>query len=321
MLVADVGGSRPLRSGGVSDLTEMLTAGRTILLTGVTGQIGRPLAVSLAARHRVIGVARFTDPAARHEIEAHGIETLACDLAGGDLSNLPADVDHVIHLAAFQGRDDSADEALRQNAEATGLLLAHCRGARSALVMSTFSVYRAHPDPWHPFVESDPLGGVSPHSPAYAISKLGQEAVARTMARVLGLPVTIARMNAAYGRAGGLLAIHARAIAAGQPVLCRSDPQPYSPIHQDDIDAQVESLLAAASTPATIVNWCGDEAVTVQEWCAFAGDLLGVRPEVSVRPAPGATLGAVGDVTRRRDVTGPCRTGWRDGLADLIAAL
>lgn len=296
-------------------------SGRTILVTGATGQIGRPLAIALAGHHHVLGVARFTDPVAREQIEAAGVETIACDLAAGDLRDLPADVDHVVHLAAYQGRDDDADEALRQNADATGLLLAHCRRARSALVMSTFSVYRAHADPWHAFTESDPLGGVSPHSPAYAASKLGQEAVARSMARVFGLPVTIARMNAAYGRAGGLLAIHARAVAEGRTVVCRSDPQPYSPIHQSDIDGQVEALLAAASTPATIVNWCGDEVVTVQQWCAEAARLLGTTARLEVQPSVGATLGAVGDTARRRLVTGPCRVGWREGVADLVAAL
>lgn len=303
------------------DGPEQIAAGRTVLVTGVTGQIGRPLAEHLARRHHVVGVARFTDPTAREDLEAAGVETVVCDLAAGDLSMIPADVDHVIHLAAYQGRADDADEALRQNAEATGLLLSRCRGARSALVMSTFSVYRAQPDPWHAFRESDPLGGVSPHSPAYATSKLGQEAVARSVARMLDLPVTIARMNAAYGRSGGLLSMHAQAIAQGRSVTCRSDPQPYSPIHQHDIDAQVESLLAAASAPATIVNWCGDEAVTVQAWCAHAATVLGVDARVEVVPQPGATLGAVGDATRRRSITGPCRVGWREGLEDLITAM
>jgi nucleoside-diphosphate-sugar epimerase len=294
---------------------------RTILVTGVSGQIGRPLARDLARHHRVIGVARFADPETREEVEALGIETIACDLAGGNLHELPDEVDHVIHLAAYQGADDDADEAMRQNAEATGLLLAHCRRATSALVMSTFSVYRAHRDPWHAFTETDPLGGVSPHSPAYAISKTAEEAVARTMSRVLDLPVTIARMNAAYGPGGGLLAIHTRAVAQGRPVVCRSDPQPYSPIHHDDIAAQVEAMLSAASTPATIVNWCGDEAVTVQQWCAYAGELLGTEAVIETRPVPAATLGAVGDTTRRRAITGPCRIDWRDGLAEVVAAL
>ena len=47
---------------------------------------------------------------------------------------------------------------MRVNAEGTGLLLEHCRNAKAALVMSTVTVYKPHPDPWHAFREDDPLG-------------------------------------------------------------------------------------------------------------------------------------------------------------------
>ena len=35
--------------------------GSTIVITGVTGQVARPLALALARDNRVIGAARFTD--------------------------------------------------------------------------------------------------------------------------------------------------------------------------------------------------------------------------------------------------------------------
>ena len=74
--------------------------------------------------------------------------------------------------------------------------MAHCRSADAALIASTNSVYRAHEDPLHLYTETDPLGDPrAPHSPTYGVSKVSQEAVARTMARVLGLPTTIARIT------------------------------------------------------------------------------------------------------------------------------
>ena len=100
--------------------------------------------------------------------------------------------------------------------------------------------------------------------------------MARYCARSFGLPVTIARMGAAYGDTGGLPAWNLDAVAAGQPVLARWDPLPYAPIHDDDICAQLEPLIDAATVPATIVNWGGDEPVSVQEWSAYFGELLGV---------------------------------------------
>src|SRR5690606_37663434 len=103
-----------------------------------------------------------------------------------DYGAIPADADHLVHLAAYmQPGSLDYDEALKQNAEATGLLLAHCRAYESALVMSTHSVYKPVDDPYHVFATTDPLGDVNAFSPTYSISKIGQEAVARTMARVL----------------------------------------------------------------------------------------------------------------------------------------
>ncbi len=66
--------------------------------------------------------------------------------------------------------------------------------------------------------------------------------------------VIIARMNASYGNNGGLPAYHLDTVVAGQPVITRNDPMPYSLIHQDDINSQTEALLDAASVPGTVVN-------------------------------------------------------------------
>src|SRR3954452_11489676 len=134
----------------------------------------------------------------------------------------------------------------------------------------------------------------TPSAP-YSVSKIAGDGVARYCARSFELPVTIARMGAAYGDQGGLPEWHLHAVAAGEPVHTRWDPMPYSPIHDDDICAQLEPLLAAATVPATIVNWAGDEPASVQEYCAYFGELLGVQPEVVVEEIPGASHGSVGD--------------------------
>jgi nucleoside-diphosphate-sugar epimerase len=194
-------------------------------------------------------------------------------------------------------------------------VLEHCRRAKAALVMSTVTTYKPHPDPWHPFREDDPLGdAMAPPSAPYSVTTIAGEGVARYCARSLDLPVTIARMCAAYGDRGGLPEWHLHAVAAGEPVRTRWDPMPYSPIHDDDICAQLEPLLDAATVPATIVNWGGDEPASVQEWTPFCGELLGVDTEVVVEEIPGASHGSVADHTKRLGITGPCRVGWREGF-------
>jgi nucleoside-diphosphate-sugar epimerase len=285
-----------------------------ILITGPAGRIAYGLARSLAGDNDVWGIARFGDPSTREKVEALGVTTRTVDIAGGDFADLPTDFTYLLHIAADFSLDDY-DRALTVNAEGTGLVLEHCRAAKAALVMSTVTTYKPHPDPWHPFREDDPLGdAMAPPSAPYSVSKIAQEGVARYCARSFDLPVTIARMCAAYSDQGGLPMWHLDAIAAGKPVRTRWDPMPYSPIHDDDICAQLEPLLDAARVPATIVNWGGDEPASVQEWSAYFGELLSVEPEVVVEEIPGASIGSVADHTKRRSITGPCAVGWRDGF-------
>jgi nucleoside-diphosphate-sugar epimerase len=258
------------------------------------------------------------DSEARAEVDALGVITRAVDIGDGDFRELPTDFTYLLHIAA--DFSDDYERGLRVNAEGSGLLLSHCRQAKAALVMSTVTLYKPHPDPWHPFREDDPLGDAGlPYPKPYSITKIGEEAVARYCARALDLPITIARMGCAYGERGGLPAFHLHAIAAGRPVRTRWDPLPYSPIHDDDIAAQLEPLLGVAGVPASIVNWAGDQVVTVQQWSAYFGELLGVDAEVAVEPVPGASIGSVCDHTKRSSITGPCRVDWQDGFRRMAA--
>jgi nucleoside-diphosphate-sugar epimerase len=249
------------------------------------------------------------------------VTTRVVDLATGDFGDLPHDFTYVLHLAAFLGSAPDYDAAIRVNAEGTGLVMYHCRTARAAMIMTTGSIYKPHEDPWHTYIETDPLGDAQlPSVPTYSISKIAEEGVVRTMCRVLELPTVIVRMNVAYGPNGGMPAFHLDAVAAGKPINLRWDPNPYSPIHEDDICWQTEPLLAAASVPATIVNWGGDEPVAAQDWCAHFGSLTGKTPIVNTVPVPGTQRGVVLESTRRLALTGPSRVHWRDGMRAMYEA-
>ena len=121
-------------------------------------------------------------------------------------------------------------------------------------------------------------------------------------------------MNASYGPNGGLPTMHLDAIAAGNAITTRWDPCTYSPIHQDDINAQTEGLLDGASVPATVVNWAGDEGVSVQEWAVYMGELTGTDPVVNVVETPGTLRGSIASDAKRASFTGPCTVTWKDGI-------
>ncbi|HWT49480.1 MAG TPA: NAD(P)-dependent oxidoreductase, partial [Mycobacterium sp.] len=175
-----------------------------ILITGPAGRIAFGIAESLVGDNEVWGIARFGDPSTREKVESLGVTTRAADIASGQFGDLPNDFTYLLHIAADFSATDY-ERSLTVNAEGTGLILEHCRKAKAALVMSTVTIYKPHPDPWHAFREDDPPGdAMVPQQTPYSISKIAQEAVARYCARSFDLPTTIARMCAAYSERGGL---------------------------------------------------------------------------------------------------------------------
>jgi len=83
-------------------------------------------------------------------------------------------------------------------------------------------------------------------------------------------------------------------------------PASYKSIHEDDIIATIPKLLAAGSVPATTVNWCGDQTVSLQAWAAISGR-SSARSRCS-RKAPQALRGNPTDATRMHQL-GRCRIG------------
>ncbi len=289
--------------------------GSKILITGPTGQVAAPIAKALAPDNEVWGIARFTDAAGRERLERAGIRCEQVNLAAGEFSNLPSDFDYVLNLAvAKSGR---WDKDLAANAEAAGLLMAHCRAAKAFLHCSSGAVYDPPDDA--PRSEGAVLGdNHKPLLPTYSISKIAGEVVVATMARALGLPTTIARLNVPYGDNGGWPLFHLELMLAGLPIeVPAGGPARYNPIHEDDLIAMVPKLLEVAAVPATTVNWGGDEVVSLQDWCTYLGALVGREPvfEESAQALRGNVL----DVTRMHELVGRTTVGWRDGMRRMAA--
>ncbi len=294
--------------------------GRTLLVTGPAGQIAFPLAARLARDNEVWGLARFSDAAARERCEKAGIRTAVVDLSEPDWSGLPDRVDHLLHLAAVIEPGLDFDRSIRINAEGTGRVMARYRDAESCLVMSTCGVYASPASGDHATLETDPLGGSpQPYAPTYCVSKIAQEAVARFACEELGLPTTIARMNAAYGDNGGLPAMLLEMILADQPIpVLPGRDSLCAMIHEDDIYDHTPGLLAAASRPATIVNWGGDEPVSIPELCRYMAERVG--REARIVEHDDAIHQYWQDPTKRTRLAGRCTVGWRSGVDRMIAA-
>jgi UDP-glucuronate 4-epimerase len=289
--------------------------GAKILITGPTGQVATPVARALAVDNEVWGIARFTDAAARDGLEQAGVRCATVNLAEGDFAGLPSDFDYVVNLAV--AKSGSWDKDLRANAESVGLLMAHCRGAKAVLHCSSAAVYDPPDD--EPRNESAALGDNHKFLfPTYSISKIAGEVVARSMARVLGVPTTIARLNVPYGDNGGWPYYHMEMMLAGIPIpVPPGGPARYNPIHEDDVIATIPKLLEVASVPATTVNWCGEETVSLQQWCTYLGSLVGKDPIFEQNER--ALRGNPTDVTRMRGLVGGTTVDWREGMRRMAA--
>lgn len=295
--------------------------GKRILITGPAGQIAFPLAARLAKDNEVFGVARFSDTASRQRCEDAGIRTAVVDLVRPDWSRTPEDFDYVLHLAAAIVPGEDYDASIEINAGGTGHVMSRFRNAKACLMMSTCGVYAAPRDYARPVVETDPLGGTpQPYAPTYCISKISQEAVAKFAAQEFGLPTTIARMNAAYGDNGGFPAMVVDMILGGVPipVMPRGQGDVCSPIHEDDIYAQTSGLLEAASVPATISNWGGDEGVPVPDLAHYIAKRIGREAKV-VAGADGIHQYWL-DPARRIELAGACEVSWQAGVDRMLAA-
>lgn len=285
-----------------------------ILVTGPTGQVAGPVALHLAADNEVWGAARWSDASKRAPFEEGGVTCAKVDLDAGDFSELPDDFDYVLHFACARTNEFEPD--LRANGEGVGLLMSHCRRAKGFLACSTTGVYQ--PDDHNPFTEESPLGdNHRVMMPSYSISKIAAEVVARYAAREFDLPTIITRLNTPYGSNGGWPYYHLMMIKHGTPIPVHTNaPSQYTFIHQDDINRTVSGLVQAATVPARIVNWSGQQHVSIEEWCTYLGELIGVEPKFDQTEA---TLESVmTDNSKMRALVGPCEVDWKDGLRRMV---
>jgi UDP-glucuronate 4-epimerase len=239
----------------------------------------------------------------------------AVNLAAGDFASLPSDFDYVLNLAVAKSGNWEKD--LAANAESIGLLMAHCRNAKAFLHCSSGAVYDPPDD--EPRTERAALGdNHKPLFPTYSISKIAGEVVARTMARALGVPTMIGRLNVPYGDNGGWPFYHMEMMLAGIPIpVPAGGPARYNPIHEDDIIATIPKLLAAASVPAITVNWCGEQTVSLQDWCNYLGSLVGKEPVF--QESDQALRGNPTDSSRMNEIVGATTVDWRDGMRRMAA--
>ena len=295
--------------------------GKRILVTGVTGWVAGPLAASLAADgNTVFGAARFRDPDQRQPWIDRGVTPVSIDLENDRLDEVPAGLDLVLHFAVAKSSD--FEQAFASNAEGSANLMQVAAERSDAMTFfhcSSTAVYAPHDH--DPRKETDLLGDSHrpmPGMPTYSISKIAGEVLVKHTAKRLGVPTVIARLNVPYGDTYGWMLFHLMMMERNIPVPVHVDqPTSYTPIHADDIARSIPYLLSFASTPAEIVNWGGDQVVSIEDWCGEMGRLTGLVP--SFNPTTATIAAIVPDLEKLHSSGFRSSVDWREGIRRQIA--
>jgi nucleoside-diphosphate-sugar epimerase len=262
-----------------------------LLVLGVAGKMGPTLArmaqrafAAAGSRQRVIGVARFSDPAVQQRLERCGIQTVAADLLDEQaVARLP-DAPNVMFMAGMKfGSTGNEPLTWAMNTHLPAVVCRRYRGSRIA-AFSTGNVYGLCPLTGGGSVESDPLNPVG----EYAMSCLGRERIFQHFSKTDGTPVSILRLNYACELRYGVLVDLAQKVWDNVPVDLRMGN--FNVVWQGDANAMALASFATASTPAAILNIAGPETLSVRRVCQQFGQLMGRDVQFVGSEAPDALL-------------------------------
>lgn len=288
--------------------------GEKVLITGASGTIGLPIARALVGRNEVWGVARLKAREDRDCLESAGIKPMALDVSTGDFSALPDDFTYVFHAAVDPGTGEWR-RCVRTNAHNSAELLYHCRQAKGFVYCSTGSTYAYQGQ--RPLREDDPPG--VPQRANYSFSKIAGEAACTWVSEHFGIPLTIIRICSTYGPQGGAPADRLEAMLQRKPIRLHPErPNNYNPIYEDDYVRLGVRAMEVADVPPVVVNWAGSQTVSIEEYCAYMGELIGIDPIFEYTTEAHTPLWP--DVSYMHQVLGHATVDWRDGFRRMIMA-
>lgn len=289
----------------------MALSGKRVLVTGASGLVALPVAVELAKDNEVFALARWSNAEQKQLVEAAGAQAIAFDLANEDLSALPKSVDVVINYAVLP--PNFGNMAYDVNTGATGRLARRYRDAEAFVHGSTGSLYEYQGE--RPLREDDPYG-LHSAGENYAASKIGAEYMLRHLSVDYDLPVTIVRIFSFYGPRGGGVTQRVDQVARGEPVSVYPGVRNvHTPLYEDDYVEKTIAAAGIARVGCEIVNVGGSEAVTTQEYCIMAGEMLGKEP---IFVENGKSWPIWGDTTKMEKLLGPSKVSVREGVRRIL---
>src|SRR3954453_15917928 len=266
-----------------------------IMILGVAGKMGPTLAGLAKAAlpdRRIIGVARFSDPAVKNWLEVRGIETIHCDLLDEAALRLLPQAPNIVFMAGRKfGAEGDLSLTWAMNAHVPALVAQAFPRSR-IVAFSTGCVY--------PFVAVDGSGAdesVAPNPPGeYAQSCVGRERMFEYFSKRYSTPGRLFRLNYAIDMRYGVLHDIATKILHDTPIDVSLGHVNF--IWQGDASAMALRCLAHCQVPASPINVSGHEILRVRDLAARLGSLLGKEPVIVGTEQPTAWLTDTSQATK-----------------------
>jgi len=262
-----------------------------LLILGVAGKMGpslarraRRAADAAAVTKRIIGVARFSDPAVREQLEAAGIETISADLLDeAELRGLP-EVPNVIYMAARKfGTTGNEHLTWALNTYLPGRVAERYRRSR-IVAFSSGNVYPLVPVTHGGPSESFPVNPIG----EYAQSVLGRERMFEYFSARYGTPVVLLRLNYAIDLRYGVLLDIGRKVHERRPVGLAMGM--VNVIWQGDANSVALRAFRLCQSPPAILNVTGPETISVRSLALKFAERFQVEPVFDGVEAPTALL-------------------------------
>lgn len=291
-----------------------MSNGKTIVLTGANGLLGRYLTQLLAPTHKVHALVRKL-PA----VPVPGVEYHEVDLSGHwSPAGLPqTDVHCVIHLAQsvhFREVPEKALDVFNVNVASTAKLLDYTwrAGAGQFVHASSGGVYGAGADAFHENSPITPTGNLG----YYLGSKLCGEVLTQSYASQM--QVAVLRFFFIYGAGQNRSMLIPRLVDSvrdGKPVtLAGRDGLRINPVHVSDAAAAVTAVLQ--SKGSATYNVAGDETISLRELCLKIEALVGRKAQFV--ELAGAAMDIVADISAMKNGLHKPIVHLDKGLKDLL---
>ena len=201
-------------------------SGAKILMTGPTGQVGFPLAVTLARDNEVWARRPLQRPDGARRARGGRRALRHRRPRRRRPRRAPGRLDYVLNFAVAKTGQGLRPRPGRRTSEAIGLLMHHCRTAQGVPALLVDRGLRA--ERHHDAAQGDRPARRQPPAcrlPAdlHHLQDRGRGDGPLRRPASSDLPTTIARLNVPYGDNGGWPAFHLEMMLAGQPVPVHTD--------------------------------------------------------------------------------------------------